>query len=53
MKTKLVTSYLAKKKIFNMGAGGEEVKIETKAFEKKEKSSAKKALLVTMEPQDR
>jgi len=36
-----------------MGAGGEEVKIETKAFEKKEKSSAKKALLVTMEPQDR
>lgn len=36
-----------------MGAGREEVKIEMKAFDKKEKSSTKKALLVTMEPRDR
>lgn len=41
------------KKIFDMGAGREEVKIELKAFDKKEKSSTKKALLVTMEPRDR
>lgn len=37
-----------------MGAGGEEVRIETKAFlQKKEKSAAKKTLLVSMEPRDR
>lgn len=36
-----------------MGAGGEEVKIETKAFLEKDKSSAKKTLLVSMEPRDR
>lgn len=39
---------------FNMGAGGEEVRIETKAFlQKEEKSLAKKTLLVSMEPRDR
>lgn len=37
-----------------MGAGGEEVKVETKAFlEKREKSTAKKTLIVSMEPKDR
>lgn len=37
-----------------MGAGGEELKVETKAFlDRKEKSAAKKSLLVTMEPRDR
>lgn len=37
-----------------MGAGGEEVRVETKAFiDKREKSTAKKSLLVSMEPQDR
>ena len=37
-----------------MGAGGEEVKVETKAFlEKSEKSTAKKTLIVSMEPKDR
>lgn len=37
-----------------MGAGGEEFKNETKTFhDKKEKSAAKKSLLVTMEPRDR
>lgn len=38
---------------FNMGAGGEDVRIETKAFLEKEKSPAKKSLLVSMEPRDR
>lgn len=37
-----------------MGAGGEELKVETKTFhDRKEKSAAKKSLLVTMEPRDR
>ena len=37
-----------------MGAGGEELKVETKTFlDRKEKSGAKKSLLVTMEPRDR
>lgn len=41
-------------KKFVMGAGGEELKVETKTFlDKKEKSAAKKSLLVTMEPRDR
>mmetsp|Transcript_86418 Transcript_86418/g.137189 ORF Transcript_86418/g.137189 Transcript_86418/m.137189 type:complete len:299 (+) Transcript_86418:28-924(+) len=36
-----------------MGAGGEELKVETKTFlDRKEKSAAKKSLLVTMEPRD-
>lgn len=34
-----------------MGAGGEEVRVETKAF--LEKSAAKKTLIVSMEPKDR
>lgn len=36
----------------NMGAG-KEVKIETKALERREHSSLKKSLFVTMEPKDR
>lgn len=37
-----------------MGAGGEELRIQTKAIlERKEKTAAKKALIVTMEPRDR